>query len=94
MAKETLGVKLRKYRVVIDTGENNFIEAFIPGRSISDVKRYCSGNGKIVHIQDITNEYKISHSRVSNILRNSGLTDIEYRFIVRALEISGITELD
>lgn len=77
-------MKLRKYMVYLDDGKNVF-KCAIPAQNEEKAKEYASGNGEIIAVKDVTDEFSISLVRVENAL--DGLDKFEKDFILRALEL-------
>ena len=82
---------MRKYIAYLDDGES-VIKVDVPANNAAGVKRYVAGNGEIVKIKDVTEEYPISSSKVKLALEQAGFGETEKWMIVRALELTGITE--
>lgn len=82
---------MRKYIAYLDDGES-VIKVAVPANNSAGVKRYVAGNGEIIKIKDVTDEYPISSAKVKLALEQSGFGETEKWLIVRALELTGITE--
>lgn len=82
---------MKKYIAYLDDGES-VIKVAIPANNVAAVKRYVNGNGEIIKIKDITDECPISSEKVKLALEQSGFGETEKWLIVRALELTGITE--
>lgn len=82
---------MKKYIAYLDDGES-VIKVAVPANNVAGVKRYVAGNGEVVKIKDVTEEYPISSSKVKWALERAGFGETEKWLIVRALELSGVTE--
>ena len=82
---------MKKYIAYLDDRES-VIKVAIPANNVAAVKRYVNGNGEIIKIKDITDECPISSSKVKLALEQAGFGETEKWLIVRALELTGITE--
>lgn len=82
---------MKKYIAYLDDGES-VIKVAVPANNAAGVKRYVAGNGEIIKIKDVTDEYPISSANVKLALEQSGFGETEKWLIVRALELTGITE--
>lgn len=82
---------MKKYIAYLDDGES-VIKVAVPANNVAGVKRYAAGNGEVVKIKDVTDEYPISSSKVKSALEWVGFGETEKWLIVRALELTGITE--
>lgn len=81
----------RKYLVYLDDGVNVFKVA-IAAKSKDKAIEWCAGNGEVIAVKDVTEEYHISADKVSRALEDAGFGDLEIDFINRALSGLGITE--
>lgn len=82
---------MKKYIAYLDDGES-VIKVAVPANNAAGVKRYVAGNGEIIKVKDVTDEYPISSVKVKLALEQSGFGETEKWLIVRALELMGITE--
>lgn len=82
---------LRKYVVYLDDGELVY-KLYVPAINEEAAKKYCEGNGDIVAVKDVTEEFKITSEHVFNALKNYGFGEMEMGLILRTLQITGITE--
>ena len=82
---------LRKFMVYLDDGRDVYKIA-VPAENENDAKEYCRGNGEVIAVKDVTEEYPIDEDKVATALRTSGFGDIEVKLITRALHMCGITE--
>ena len=81
---------MRKYMVYLEDRDNVYRLA-IPAKDPQDAIEWAEGNGDIVAVKDVTEDYPISSERVAEALRRSGFQSAEVDFIVRALDRLWIT---
>lgn len=81
----------RKYFVYIDDGENVYKVA-VAAASEDSAKAFCAGNGDIVAVRDVTDDYPIRLDKVSQALSIAGFGTYETDFICRALAELEIAE--
>lgn len=83
--------RMKKYMVYLDDGELVY-KLYVPSINEEAAKTYCEGNGDVVAVKDVTEEFKIASEHVSNALKNYGFGETEMELILRTLQITGITE--
>lgn len=83
--------KLRKFMVYLDDGMGCYKVA-IPEENIRMAKTFVQGNGDIISIKDITNDYPISLDKVINALKQADFGDVEIQLITRTLQNTDIAE--
>lgn len=83
--------KLRKYMVYLDDRIDCYKVA-IPAENEAAARKYCEGNGEIIAVKDITEEYPISAACVLEALNMRDFGKIEKDLIIRTLQISGIID--
>lgn len=81
----------RKYFVYIDDGESVFKIA-ISAVSEDAAKAWCKGNGEVVAVKDVTEEYPIDITKVRDALTKAEFGEYEMNFICRALTEFEIAE--
>lgn len=82
----------QKYFVYIDGGDEVYKIA-IAAVSEDAARASCAGNGEIVAVKDVTEEYQISLGEIQRALKDNGRFDIfEIDFISRALQELGIAD--
>lgn len=81
----------QKYFVYVDDGENVFKVA-VAAVSEEAAKAWCSGNGEVIAVRDVTEDYPISADKVRDALNRAGFGKAEQDFIVRALTEFEIAE--
>lgn len=82
-------MKLKKFMVYIDDGKNCFKEA-VPAKDEKSAMEYLSGNGEVIAVKDITDDYPISPDCVYDALKAKGFGEIEIDLIIRTLQRTDI----
>lgn len=67
-------------------GNDIMMKIAVPAKDEQDARDYVAGNGEIIAVRDVSDEYRISASRVYDALENAGFTQHEIDFIVRTLQ--------
>lgn len=83
--------QFRKYMVYLDDGKFVY-KLYVPAINEEDAKTYCEGNGDIVAVKDVTEEFPILADCVAAALRNYGFGETEMDLILRTLQTTGIAE--
>lgn len=81
----------RKYMVYLDDGQGVYKVA-IAAVCEETAARFCKGNGEVIAIKDVTEDYPIDADKVSTALDNAGFGNFEIDYICRALREFGIAE--
>lgn len=81
----------RKYMVYLDDGEGVYKVA-IAAICEESAALSCKGNGEVIAIKDVTEDYPINADKVSKALENAGFGSFEIDYICRALRELGIAE--
>ncbi len=87
----TQKVTYNKYMVYLDDGEYVYKVA-ITAASEDAAKAQCAGNGEVIAVRDVTDNYPISLDEVSKALKTAGFGNHETDFICRALAEINIAE--
>ena len=66
-------------------GNDILMKIAVPAKDEQDARDYVAGNGDIVAVRDVSDEYRISSSRVYDALEKAGFSQTEIDFIVRTL---------
>lgn len=82
---------MKKYMVYMDDGEN-LMKLAIPAESVKSAKKYVNGNGEVIKVADVTEDYPINANKVHEALKNAGFGETEIDFIVRTLTMHNIAE--
>ncbi|MCM1468099.1 MAG: hypothetical protein NC086_08120 [Alistipes sp.] len=85
--KETL----RKFMVYMDDGKAVF-KCAVPAKDENEVRNYVAGNGEVIAIKDVTEEFCISSDRVIKALSEADFSTEEVMFISRTLTHMGIAD--
>jgi len=75
---------MKKYMVYLEDSENVYKIA-VPADSEQEAIEFCRGNGDLVAVKDVTEEYQISEDKITKALLNAGFGRIETDFVIRAL---------
>ena len=82
---------MKKYMVYMDDGKNCFKVA-VPAKNEKTAREYVKGNGEIITVKDVTEEFPISTEKVSKALLSAHFGEIEIDLITRCLQMSNIAE--
>ena len=85
--------KIRKYMVYVETRDDVFKVA-IPAESKAQAVKFAQGNGEIVAVKDITDEYQIGIGHVVEALERYGFGETETDLIMRTLLDCGLCTED
>lgn len=81
----------RKYFVYIDDGED-FYKIAIAADSQRSAAAMCEGNGDVIAVVDVTDDFPISIDNVRNALKAAGFQKFEMDFICRVLTEFSVAE--
>ena len=82
---------MKKYMVYMDDGKNCFKIA-VPAKNEKSAIEYVKGNGEIIAVKDVTEEFPISTEKVAKALLSDHFGEIEIDLITRWLQMNNITE--
>lgn len=82
---------MKKYMVYMDDGRDCFKVA-IPAVSEKAAVKYVQGNGEVIAVKNITEEYPISVDAVADALKRAGFGEVEMMLIIRTLTSTEIAE--
>ena len=82
---------LRKYMVYMEDRDSLYKVA-VPAINEEAAKKYCEGNGDVVAVKDVTEEFPILADCVAAALKNYGFGETEMDLILRTLQSVGMTE--
>lgn len=79
------------FMVYIDGGTDHdgndiLMKIAVPAKDEQDARDYVSGNGEIVAVWDVSDQYRINASRVYDALGKANFTQHEIDFIVQTLQ--------
>lgn len=81
----------RKYMVYLDDSKDCYKVA-VPAISEEEARKYVEGNGEVIAIKDVTDDYSISLDKVLQSLKNAQFGQTEIDFIIRCLSFLNIAE--
>ena len=82
---------MKKYMVYLDDGRHCF-KAAIPAANEKAARKYVEGNGEVIAVKDITEDFPISLDKVAQALKNAQFGQIEIDLITRCLSFNDIAE--
>lgn len=71
--------------IYMDDGEDCF-KVPVPAENEDSALRYVHGNGEVIAIRDVTDDYPISSDKVRSALKRADFRITEVDLIMRALE--------
>ena len=76
-----------KFMVYLDAGDNygDVYKIAVPAKDEQDARDYVYGNGEVIAVRDVSDEYPIRADRVFDALKDAGFKEKEIDFIVRTL---------
>ena len=75
----------------MDDGKNCFKIA-VPAKNEKAAREYVKGNGEIIAVKDVTEDFPISADKVAEALLSAHFGEIEIDLITRCLQMSNIAE--
>jgi len=82
-----------RYFVYVDDGDDDSaMKIAVPQVSVEAAMDYCEGAGDIVAVKDVSDEFHFDELRVAEALENGGFSEIEIRFLTRALQDIGMLD--
>ena len=82
---------MKKYMVYMDDGRDCFKVA-VPAVNEKAARKYVEGNGEVIAIKDVTEDFPISLDKVAQALKNAQFGQIEIDLITRCLSFNDIAE--
>lgn len=82
---------MKKYMVYFEDSENVY-KAAIPAKDQKDAADYVKGNGEIIAVKDVTDQFPISLDKVADALQRAGFGQVETDLITRTLQINDIAD--
>lgn len=82
---------MKKYMVYMDDGRDCFKVA-VPANNEKAVRKYVEGNGEVIAVKDITEDFPISLDKVAQALKNAQFGQIEIDLITRCLSFNDVAE--
>lgn len=77
--------------VYVDDGKDCFKVA-VPSNNENAARIYVKGNGEVIAVKDITEDYPISVDKVAEALQKANFGEIEINLIIRCLSINNIAD--
>lgn len=84
---------MKKYMVYMDDGKNCFKIA-VPAKNEKMAREYVKGNGEIIAVKDITEDFPISAEKVASALMSANFGEIEIDLITRCLQMNNIADAE
>lgn len=82
---------MRKYAVYLDDNISTY-KVFIPADNEDKAIDYCSGNGDIIAVRDVTEDYPIDLHKVALALKTANFGQPEIDLVTRCLAQCRIAE--
>lgn len=82
---------MKKYLVYLDDSVNCFKVA-VPAIDENSAREFVKGNGEVIAVKDITEDYPIDLCKVAHALRNAQFGLVEIDLITRCLRFNDIAE--
>ena len=67
-------------------GNDILMKIAVPAKDEQDARDYVAGNGDIIAVQDVSDQYRINASRVYDALEKANFAQHEIDYIVRTLQ--------
>lgn len=82
---------MKKYLVYMDDGcENGCFKVAVPAKNEKEARKYVNGNGEVIAVKDVTEDFPISVEKVEEALKRAGFGKAEMDLIVRCLQMNNI----
>ena len=82
---------MKKFMVYLDDGKNCYKVA-VPAENKNDAIKFCEGNGEVISVKDVTEDYPISLDKVGKALALAQFGGVEIDLILRTLSRCNIAE--
>lgn len=82
---------MRKYKVFLEDRDFCY-KCFIPAKNEKEAREYVQGNGEVIAVKDVTEDYPISVEKVAQALANANFGKAEIDLITRALQETNIAD--
>ena len=83
--------EMKKYFVYLDD-ETDVYRIAVPAVSEEAAREYVAGNGEVVAVKEVTNDFNMSAESVAKALKNDGWAEAEVDFVTRALSQMKVVE--
>lgn len=84
---------MKKYMVYMDDGRSCF-KVCVLAKNEKDARADVVGNGEVIAVKDVTEDYPISSRKVADALALAHFGQIEISLIIRCLELAHIADAD
>ena len=82
---------MKKYMVYLEDSHDVYRVA-IPAKNEKEAREYVNGNGEVIAVKNITDDYPINEAKVFDALKAGGFGEVEIDLICRALVKIGLTD--
>lgn len=82
---------MKKFKVFLESG-NDCFKVFVPARNEKEARAFVEGNGEVIAIKEVTEDYPISLEKVGTALVMYGFGAAETDLIMRTLQNTCIAE--
>ena len=82
---------MKKFMVYLDDGRDCYKVA-VPAENKKDAIKFCEGNGEVISVKDVTEDYPISLDKVGKALALAQFGGVEIDLILRTLSKCNIAE--
>ena len=84
-------IDMKKFMVYMDDG-NDCFKLAIPAKNEKEARKYVQGNGEVIAVKDVTEDFPISAEKVAHALGKAQFVQIEIDLITRCLQTCNIAE--
>ena len=84
-------ITMKKFKVFLESG-NDCFKVYVPARNEQAAREFVAGNGEVIAIKDVTEDFPISVEKVGSALAMHGFGAAEIDLIMRTLQITNIAE--
>lgn len=84
-------ITMKKFKVFLESG-NDCFKVFVPARNEKEARAFVEGNGEVIAIKEVTEDYPISLEKVGTALVMYGFGAAETDLIMRTLQNTCIAE--
>lgn len=82
---------MKKFKIFLESG-NDCFKVFVPARNEKEAREFVEGNGEVIAIKEVTEEFPISAECVGRALAQFGFGAAEMDLITRTLQMTRIAE--
>lgn len=84
-------MRMRKYMVYLDDCDS-CCKIAVPAIDEMAARKFVEGNGEVIAVKDVTEDYPIDLNKVAQALRNAQFGWVEIDLILRCLKFNDIFE--